>query len=104
MQSTTPSQRRPLATLRPASQLPPAPVAASAAPTARRPVPAVDIDPLLTPNEVAQMFRVDPKTVTRWANAGKITTVRTLGGHRRFSEREIRTLLAVVPTQVPLPA
>ena len=50
------------------------------------------------------MFRVDPKTVTRWANAGKITTVRTLGGHRRFSEREIRTLLAVVPTQVPLPA
>ena len=53
MQSTTPSQRRPLATLRPASQLPPAPVAASAAPTARRPVPAVDIDPLVTPNEVA---------------------------------------------------
>jgi len=90
-----------------------------AAPAARRaPVPpathvtigtsrrgeGIGIDPLLTPLEVAQIFRVDPKTVTRWANAGKITTVRTLGGHRRFSEREIRTLLAVVPTQNPLEA
>ena len=39
---------------------------------------------LLTPAEVAAMFRVDPKTVTRWAQAGKLTAVRTLGGHRRF--------------------
>src|SRR5579872_267777 len=36
-------------------------------------------EPLLTPREVAAMFRVDPKTVTRWANAGKLTSVRTLG-------------------------
>lgn len=104
MHRTTPGQSRPLVGLRPASQLPPVSVAASAAPPVRRPAATVDIDPLLTPNEVAQMFRVDPKTVTRWANAGKITTVRTLGGHRRFSEREIRTLLAVVPTQIALPA
>ena len=54
---------------------------------------------LLTPGEVATMFRVDPKTVTRWANAGKITSVRTLGGHRRFSEDEIRALLGAVPAQ-----
>ncbi|MCL3860840.1 BldC family transcriptional regulator [Actinotalea sp. K2] len=52
---------------------------------------------LLTPGEVATLFRVDPKTVTRWANAGKITAVRTLGGHRRFVETEIRELLAAVP-------
>ena len=38
---------------------------------------------LLTPAEVAAMFRVDPKTVTRWAKAGKISAIRTLGGHRR---------------------
>ena len=35
-----------------------------------------------TPAEVAAMFRVDPKTVTRWAKAGKLTSIRTLGGHR----------------------
>lgn len=39
------------------------------------------------------MFRVDPKTVTRWAKAGKISSIRTLGGHRRFRESEIKGLL-----------
>lgn len=48
-----------------------------------------DQDALLTPSEVAAMFRVNPKTVTRWARAGKITSVRTLGGHRRFRRSEI---------------
>ena len=48
---------------------------------------------LLTPGEVAAMFRVDPKTVTRWAKAGKISSIRTLGGHRRFRETEIQDLL-----------
>lgn len=48
---------------------------------------------LLTPAEVAQMFRVDPKTVRRWALSGKLTSTRTLGGHRRFRESEIRRLL-----------
>ena len=48
---------------------------------------------LLTPSEVATMFRVDPKTVTRWAKAGKITCLRTLGGHRRYREDEVRALL-----------
>jgi excisionase family DNA binding protein len=51
-------------------------------------------EPLLTPAEVATMFRVDPKTVTRWAKAGKLTSVRTLGGHRRYRETEVRRLLA----------
>jgi excisionase family DNA binding protein len=48
---------------------------------------------LLTPAEVAEMFRVNPKTVTRWARAGKISAVRTLGGHRRFRADEIRRFL-----------
>ncbi len=52
---------------------------------------------LLTPSEVASMFRVDPKTVTRWAKAGKLSAIRTLGGHRRYSEAEVRSLLAGVP-------
>jgi excisionase family DNA binding protein len=54
---------------------------------------AVDAEALLTPAEVAQLFRVDRKTVTRWANRGKLTSVRTLGGHRRYRESEVRDLL-----------
>lgn len=52
-----------------------------------------DLGPLLTPGEVAKMFHVDPKTVTRWARAGKITSVKTLGGHRRYLLREVESLL-----------
>jgi len=50
-------------------------------------------DRLLTPSEVAALFRVDPKTVTRWAAAGRIGSIRTPGGHRRFRESEVRALL-----------
>ena len=48
---------------------------------------------LLTPAEVASLFRVDPKTVTRWAKSGKLTSIRTLGGHRRYKESEVKVLL-----------
>lgn len=48
---------------------------------------------LLTPAEVANLFRVDPKTVTRWAKAGRLASIRTLGGHRRYREAEVRGLL-----------
>jgi excisionase family DNA binding protein len=48
---------------------------------------------LLTPSEVAALFRVNPKTVTRWARAGKLTAIRTLGGHRRFRVSEIKRCL-----------
>ena len=58
-----------------------------------------EAEPLLTPAEVAMMFRVDPKTVTRWAKAGKLTSIRTLGGHRRYRETEVRALLAGIPQQ-----
>ena len=48
---------------------------------------------LLAPAEVAQLFGVGPKTVTRWARAGKLNAVRTLGGHRRYRASEVRALL-----------
>jgi excisionase family DNA binding protein len=57
---------------------------------------------LLTPAEVAALFRVNPKTVTRWARAGKITAVRTLGGHRRFPASEIRKCLEKASTGEPV--
>ena len=52
-----------------------------------------DQEVLLTPAEVAKLFRVDPKTVTRWAKAGKLTAIRTLGGHRRYRSSEVNALL-----------
>ena len=54
-------------------------------------------DRLLTPGEVAVLFRVDPKTVTRWAQEGKLSAIRTLGGHRRFRAEEVYSLLAEGP-------
>ena len=56
---------------------------------------------LLTPAEVAKLFRVDPKTVTRWAKAGKITAIRTLGGHRRYRQSEIVNLIRTTKTSLP---
>lgn len=47
---------------------------------------------LLTPTQVAARFQVDPKTVTRWAKAGKLPVVRTLGGHRRYPESVVDEL------------
>ena len=52
-----------------------------------------EVDALLTPAEVAALFRVDPKTVTRWAQMGKLSSVRTLSGHRRYRAAEIQDLL-----------
>ena len=60
-----------------------------------------DGDELLTPSEVAALFRVDPKTVTRWAKAGKLTSIRTLGGHRRYLATEVHSLLNRTPGMSP---
>jgi excisionase family DNA binding protein len=58
-----------------------------------------DSERLLTPAEVAAMFRVDPKTVTRWARDGRLTAIRTLGGHRRYLESEVLALLRTAHSQ-----
>jgi excisionase family DNA binding protein len=50
---------------------------------------------LMTPAEVAALFRVDPKTVTRWAESGRLSAVRTLGGHRRYLKNEVEQLLVI---------
>lgn len=52
-----------------------------------------DDSDLLTPSEVARLFKVDPKTVTRWAKSGKLTSFRTPGGHRRFRASEVEALI-----------
>ena len=61
--------------------------------TEQQPAGDQDATELLTPAEVAKMFHVDPKTVTRWAQAGKMTYMRTLGVHRRYRRDEVVELL-----------
>lgn len=40
---------------------------------------------LMTPGDVAKRIGVHPKTVTRWANEGKLPVGEvTIGGHRRY--------------------
>jgi excisionase family DNA binding protein len=51
-------------------------------------------DALLRTAEVATIFRVNSRTVTRWAREGRLSSIRTLGGHRRYLESEVKKLLA----------
>jgi excisionase family DNA binding protein len=46
----------------------------------------------LSAGDVAKIFDVDPKTVTRWAKSGRLTFYRTLGGHRRYLRSEVEAL------------
>jgi excisionase family DNA binding protein len=57
-----------------------------------------DGDQLLTPAEVAAMFRVNAKTVTRWARAGRLSAIKTMGGHRRYRLSEVRRAVEAIAT------
>ncbi len=46
-------------------------------------------DDMMMPADVAALFDVTPKTVTRWARSGKLVAVKTLGGHRRYRRSEV---------------
>jgi excisionase family DNA binding protein len=48
---------------------------------------------LMMPNEVARLFRVTPKTVGEWEQAGKLAAIRTPGGHRRYPRADVEALL-----------
>lgn len=61
----------------------------------------VEGEPLLTPAEVARKFGVDVRTLTRWAKAGKLTSIRTLGGHRRYFADEVEALRKPETTALP---
>lgn len=52
-----------------------------------------DDNELMRPKEVAELFGVDPRTVTRWANDGKIACLVSLGGHRRYIRADVQRLL-----------
>ena len=51
--------------------------------------------------QVAELLHVSPKTVSRWAQEGRLPFFRTLGGHRRYPAQEIRALLATLSELSP---
>jgi excisionase family DNA binding protein len=48
---------------------------------------------LMTPAEVAARLHVDANTLARWSKNGKLTAVRTPGGHRRYLAKEVARLM-----------
>lgn len=46
----------------------------------------------LTATQTAELFGVTPRTVVRWAKDGRLASVRTLGGHRRFRRADVAEL------------
>jgi excisionase family DNA binding protein len=48
-----------------------------------------DAPDIMTLPEVASIFRVDPKTVSRWIKGGKIPSVQTPGGHHRIYRDDV---------------
>lgn len=56
-------------------------------------IDGVDFTDTLTSTQVARLFTVDPRTVVRWAEAGHLATIRTPGGHRRFSRIQVQALI-----------
>lgn len=55
--------------------------------------PTIQPESLMTSREVAAVFNVSPYTVTRWAGSGKLPHLRTVGGHLRFREADMRVVL-----------
>jgi excisionase family DNA binding protein len=53
---------------------------------------AIESPTYLLTAEVADILHVSPKTVSRWAKEGKLPFMKTLGGHHRYPEAEIREL------------
>ena len=65
----------------------------SPSPYGSHPDSITDTEHMMTPGDVAALFRVDQKTVNRWAKSGKLASIRTLGGHRRYRSSEVKALL-----------
>jgi excisionase family DNA binding protein len=57
------------------------------------PVREPDDDAILGTRDVADLFGVRQRVVARWADAGKLPSFRTLGGHWRFRWGELRAFV-----------
>lgn len=50
-------------------------------------------DMILTPAEVAKKLRLDPKTVARWAELGRIPSIKLPSGHRRYRAADVDAII-----------
>ena len=64
------------------------------------PRPAPRAASFLRSAQVAAILQVSPKTISRWAQQGRLPCQRTLGGHRRYPEPAIRELAASLTEEV----
>ncbi len=48
----------------------------------------------ITLGQACKLLGVNESTLRRWADAGHVRSFRTPGGHRRFSEEDLRSLVA----------
>lgn len=63
-------------------------------PHSDQPLPQHDTEEhWLTINEACSMLGVDQTTLRRWSDAGRIPVFRTVGGHRRYAESDVRAMI-----------
>jgi len=55
-----------------------------------------DIEVLLRTTEVARRLQVSARTVLAWAQAGKLPSILTPGGHRRYPAQGVEQVLATM--------
>ena len=55
-----------------------------------------DIEVLLRTTEVARRLQVSARTVLAWAQAGKLPSILTPGGHRRYPAHGVEQVLATM--------
>lgn len=51
--------------------------------------PIPETEGFLSSKQAAQMLHVSPETLRRWSNQGKIDSVKTEGGHRRYARKDV---------------
>ena len=56
----------------------------------------IAVERLLSLGDVAELSHVTPQTISRWAQQGRLPSLRTLGGHRRFRFSDSEPHLSVV--------
>jgi excisionase family DNA binding protein len=57
--------------------------------------PVDEDERLYTSGQVASLFNAHVRTIARWARSGRLSSVRTPGGHHRFFERDVQALYAL---------